>query len=749
MSALQNLLSAKLIRRAAIALSACATLAALSAVSLYSLDRAFPPPLPEKIVASQEVIDRDGALLRAYSTPDGYWRFRTSLDDVDPEFVKMLVAYEDKRFWEHSGVDPFALMRAAGQLAGNGRIVSGGSTLSMQLARLIEPRENRSIASKLTQIFRAWQIERRISKRDILERYLTLAPYGGNLEGVRAASLAWFGKEPKRLTVSEAALLVALPQLPERRRPDRFRDNAQTARDRVLARMVEAGLLAEREAARAAIDEVSAARFPLPSLAAHLADDALRANSAAYGTTPTPAPSPQYRSSTISLDTAAAKSPSPLWGGVRGGGTGPDKTRHQLTVQKSVQTGLEAVAREAAQKLGERVSVAMVIADARTGEILGAVGSADYFDPRRYGWIDMTRASRSPGSTLKPFIYGLAFEEGLIAQETLIEDRPADFAGYRPRNFDMSYQGDVSVRQALQLSLNVPAVRLLDAVGPARLTARFRRAGVTPSLPPGETPGLAIGLGGVGVTLRDLVQLYTGLANGGRATKLRDGTETNFEPLADATLLEGPAAWQVTDILSGVRAPEGASPRAIAYKTGTSYGYRDAWSVGYDGRYVLGVWVGRADSGSVPGLAGYVSAAPILFEGFAKSGLPAVQQQRPPAGAFHAAPQDLPVTLRRFESAQGALPTDAAAATVVEPAPKIVFPPDGARVELTATSGASPLVLKLQGGRAPFRWLANGKPLSEVVRRRTATWQPDGAGYSTLTVIDAAGRAASVKVFVE
>jgi penicillin-binding protein 1C len=705
MSALQNLLSAKLIRRAAIALAACATLAALSTAALFSLDRAFPPPLPEKIVASQEVVDRDGALLRAYATPDGYWRFRTSLDDVDPEFVKMLVAYEDKRFWDHSGIDPFALMRAAGQLAGNGRIVSGGSTLSMQLARLIEPREGRSISSKLTQIFRAWQIERRISKREILERYLTLAPYGGNLEGVRAAALAYFGKEPKRLTVSEAALLVALPQLPERRRPDRFRDNAQTARDRVLSRMVEAGLLAEREAARAAIDDVAAGRAALPALAAHLADDALR--------------------------------------------TASGETRHQLTIQKSVQTGLEAVAREAAQKLGDRVSVAMVMADARTGEILGAVGSADYFDPRRYGWIDMTRASRSPGSTLKPFIYGLAFEEGLVAQETLIEDRPADFAGYRPRNFDMSYQGDVNIRQALQLSLNVPAVRLLDAVGPARLTARFRRAGVTPSLPPGETPGLAIGLGGVGVTLRDLVQLYTGLANGGRATKLRDGTETNFEPLADTLLLEGPAAWQVTDILSGVRAPEGASPRAIAYKTGTSYGYRDAWSVGYDGRYVLGVWVGRADSGSVPGLAGYVSAAPILFEGFAKSGLPAVQQQRPPAGAFHAAPRDLPVTLRRFESAQGALPTDAAAATVVEPAPQIVFPPDGARVELTATSGASPLVLKLQGGRAPFRWLANGKPLSEVVRRRTATWQPDGAGYSTLTVIDAAGRAASVKVFVE
>ncbi|MDQ6433371.1 penicillin-binding protein 1C [Mesorhizobium sp. LHD-90] len=704
MSILKSVPGRKLLRRAAIALAGCAALAALSIAALFSLDRAFPPPLPEKIVTSKEVVDRDGALLRAYATSDGFWRFETGLDEVDPEFIKMLVAYEDKRFWEHSGVDPFALMRAAGQLAGHGRIISGGSTLSMQLARLIEPRESRSIASKLTQIFRAWQIERRLSKRDILERYLTLAPYGGNLEGVRAATLAYFGKEPKRLTVSEAALLVALPQLPERRRPDRFRDNAQTARDRVLARMVEAKVLAEREAARAAIDEVFAARFPMPSLAAHLADDALRA--------------------------------------------APTQTRLELTIQKSVQAGLEAVAKEAARRLGERVSVAMVLADARTGDILGSVGSADYFDPRRFGWIDMTSASRSPGSTLKPFIYGLAFEQGFVAQETLIEDRPADFAGYRPKNFDMSYQGDVSVRQALQLSLNVPAIRLLDAVGPARLTARFRKAGVTPTLPPGEAPGLAIGLGGVGVTLRDLVQLYTGLANGGRAKKLRDGTEADFQPLADGMILEPAANWQVTDILSGIRAPEGATQRGIAYKTGTSYGYRDAWSVGYDGRYVLGAWVGRADSGSVPGLAGYVSAAPILFEGFARSGLPAVQQQRPPAGAFHAAPQDLPVTQRRFESGQDTLPATAGSASVVEPAPRIVFPPDGAHVELTAST-ASPLVLKLQGGRAPFRWLANGKPLTEIVRRRTATWQPDGAGYSTLTVIDAAGRAASVKVFVE
>ncbi|RWQ66865.1 penicillin-binding protein 1C [Mesorhizobium sp.] len=696
------MLSRKFLRRTAITAAACAGLMAISAATLWQLDRAFPPPLPAEPTVSTEVLDRDGQLLRAFATPDGYWRLATRLDQVDKQLVDMLVTYEDKRFWDHQGVDVLALARAAGQFATNGRIVSGGSTLSMQLARLAEPRDSRSLGSKIKQMLRALQIERRLTKREILERYLTLAPYGGNLEGVRAAALAYFGKEPKRLTVSEAALLVALPQLPEKRRPDRNLAIAHAARDRVLTRMVSAGLLGEREAARAALDDVSAIRRTLPALAAH----------AAYAMLPRAVPGQKL----------------------------------QLTIRKSVQEGLEQVARDAATRLGPRLSVAMVLADARTGDILGEVGSANFFDASRSGWIDMTRIVRSPGSTLKPFIYGLAFEQGLVAQETLIDDSPTDFGGYRPKNFDMGYQGDVSIRQALQLSLNVPAISVLDAVGPARLLARFRQAGVTPILPVDKAPGLAIGLGGVGVTLRDLVQLYAGLANGGKAHTLRDGTEPANAKRSTTTILDDQANWQITDILSGVKPPEGAAQRGIAYKTGTSYGYRDAWSVGFDGRYVLGVWVGRPDAGAVPGLSGYVSAAPILFEGFVRAGLAAVQLPSRPAGVVRPRRDDLPVTLARFGSAADGL----VQATPTEPAPTIIFPPDGARVDLdTTTAEASPLVLKLQGGRAPFRWLANGKPLIGIDRRRTATWQPDGAGYSTLTVIDAAGRAASVKVFVE
>lgn len=690
-------------RKLCIGMAANLALATTLAFGLDAADRAYPPPLQKARDISPEVLDAEGQLLRAFATSGGHWRLGTKATDVDPQFVRMLIAYEDQRFWQHRGIDPIALARAAVQLVANGRIVSGASTLSMQVARLIEPREGRSLTAKVQQLVRALQIERRLSKAEILDLYLTLAPYGGNLEGVRAASLAYFGKEPRRLTVAQAALLVALPQLPERRRPDRNLALAEAARSRVLHRMAVEKVVGDGEAERAELASIPAQRLQLPAYAAHLAEAARRKE--------------------------------------------PDTLRHVTTLRLPVQQGLEGVAKDFAARLGAKVSVAMVMADVRTGEIVGEVGSASYFDASRSGWIDMTRINRSPGSTLKPFIYGLAFEDGLVSQETIIEDRPADFFGYRPRNFDMSYQGDVSIRQALQLSLNVPAVRLLDAVGPARLMMRFRRSEIRPVLPPNEAPGLAIGLGGVGITLKDLVQLYAGLANRGRPVRLGDGIQDKPGQIMAEPLLEPVAAWNVADVLSGVMPPLGAGQRGIAYKTGTSYGYRDAWSVGFDGNYVLGVWVGRPDNGAVPGLTGFGSAAPILFEGFAKSGVAITPLPPAPAGAARIAQAQLPISQRRFSVTSSGLVT----ASTREPAPQIVYPPEGARVDLGAKADGEimPLALKLQGGRAPFRWLANGKPLPETSRRRVNQWLPDGGGFSTLTVIDAAGRAASVRVFVD
>ena len=663
--------------------------------ALDRLDTAYPPPL-DQFDISTEVVDRNGALLRALATPQGVWRFNVALDQVEPQFVDMLIAYEDRRFRTHHGLDLIAMVRAAVQLVTNGRIVSGGSTISMQLARLIEPRDKRSLLAKVRQMVRAVQIERRLSKDEILERYLTLAPYGGNLEGIRAASLAWYGKEPKRLTTGEAALLVALPQLPERRRPDLNPTNALAARDRVLQRMVSERLLDAGEVERGLSDPIPPQRLALPFLAAHTAQRALA--------------------------------------------TAPGQKRHQLTIDRRAQEALERVAREAAARLGPRISVAMVMADARSGDVVAEVGSAGFFDSNRAGWVDMTRAVRSPGSTLKPFIYGLAFEQGLVAQETIIEDRPSNFSGYRPRNFDLAYQGDVSVRTALQMSLNVPAVHLLDSVGPAKMTTRFRQTGVEMALPRNEQPGLAIALGGAGITLRELVQLYTAFPNLGEVVQLGDLAGQRQR----ARLLDAPASWHISDMLGGVTPPQGARHQGIAYKTGTSYGYRDAWSVGFDGRHVLGVWVGRPDGAPVPGLAGYQSAAPILFEAFAKSGFPVLPLPRAPAGALRTARADLPVTLRRFTTGKEELHDK----QVAEAAPQIVFPPQGSRIE-RVEDGPKTVALKLQGGRAPFRWLANGRAFDRVSRRRTTTWMPLGSGFSTLTVIDASGRSASVNVFVE
>jgi penicillin-binding protein 1C len=666
------------------------------------LDAAYPPPFEQAAERSTEVVDRNGALLRAFATQEGRWRLDADIAVLDRRFLDMLVAYEDKRFRDHSGVDPMAFARAAWQLVTNGRVTSGGSTLSMQLARLIEPREKRSLGAKIMQAVRAMQIERRLSKDEILTLYLELAPYGGNIEGVRAASLAWFGKEPRRLTLGEAALLVAIPQLPELRRPDRNLAGARKARQRVLARAVEAGLVDRAEAELAAAEPLPNVRRALPSLAPHMADAARRER--------------------------------------------PGATRIEVTVDRAIQEGLETAARNAAASLGPNLSVALVMADAQTGEIVGEVGSAGYLDRSRRGFIDMTKVLRSPGSTLKPFIYGLAFEDGRIAQETVIEDRPADFAGYRPRNFDMAYQGDVTIRTALQKSLNVPAVRLLDTVGPHRLMARFQTGGIHASLPNGKGAGLAIGLGGLGVTLRDLVQLYTAFPNGGRTASLIDRPRKSGDTALRGEVLPAAAAWQVADVLSGVRPPPNAPDAGIAYKTGTSYGYRDAWAVGFDGKHVLGVWVGRADGGAVPGISGYTTAAPLLFDAFRKSGVAIAPLPRAPAGALRQQFADLPVTLRRFASS-----ASETSPGVTEAAPRIIFPPQGARLDLAAAqSGQSaPLVLKLQGGRAPFRWLANGKAMPSTERRRISQWRPDGAGQQTLTVIDAAGRAASVSVFVE
>src|SRR3954470_21565556 len=460
---------------------------------------------------STVVLDRDGRLLRPFATPDGRWRLPVATRDVDPRYVAMLKAYEDARFDRHPGVDPLALLRAGAQLVRHGRVASGGSTLTMQVARLLEPRDERTALAKLRQFVRAAQIEQRLSKDAILALYLTLAPYGGNLEGARAATLSYFGKEPKRLSFAQAAPLVALPQAPELRRPDRFAEAARRARDRVLDRAVSRGVLTAAEAEAAKAEPVPVARRPFPMLAAHAAEAAVAAE--------------------------------------------PDQKVHRLAIDARLQASLETLARERVEALGPRLSAAILVLDNETGEVRAHVGSAAYGARERAGAIDMTQALRSPGSALKPFIYALAFENGLAHPETLLDDRPSRFGVYAPENFDLAFQGTVTARRALQLSLNVPAVEMLNEVGPARFLARLKQAGAEIAMPKEAAPGLAVGLGGLGITLADLTRLYAGFARGGDVPALARIAARLPARVTPVRLTEPVAAWYVADILRGAPPP--------------------------------------------------------------------------------------------------------------------------------------------------------------------------------------------------
>ncbi len=636
--------------------------------------------------ASVEVVDRNGALLRAYTVADGRWRMAATLAEVDPDYLAMLIAYEDKRFYNHAGVDWRSVLRAGWQAVKNGRIVSGGSTLTMQVARLLEESGTGKVGGKLRQMRVALALEQRLSKDQILQLYLLLAPYGGNLEGLRAASLAYFGKEPKRLTPAEAALLVAIPQAPEARRPDRHPGRAATARGRVLDRALRDGLISEEEARHVAGEVVPEGRRPVPMLAPHLAD---RVRLAA-----------------------------------------PERLRHQVTLDAGLQRSLEALAEETVAGKGDQLQIAILAADHRSGEVLASVGSAGFLADRRQGFVDMTQALRSPGSTLKPLVYALAFDEGLAHPETMIDDKPVQFGTYAPQNFDKTWRGTIRLREALQLSLNIPVVLLTEALGPAKLIAAMERAGMHPALK-GDEPGLAISLGGVGVSLQDMVQLYATLARGGVALPLR----VTGEGAEGQRVVSAVAAWQVGDILAGLAPPPGAPENRLAYKTGTSYGHRDAWAIGFDGRHVVGVWMGRADGTPVPGAFGADSAAPVLFQAMGRISRSLTPLPPAPAATLLVSNAQLPQPLRRFRSRTAVFETAA-------DAPRLTFPPDGAEVERLNGD----VLVKLSGGTLPLTLMADGVPLRTGLRDRSAMIALPGAGFVTLSVIDAEGRSARIRI---
>lgn len=660
-------------------------------VALAGLDLALPPDMGRAERSSPVALDRHGAWLRALPVENGRWRIRADLARTDKTFLRRLVAVEDERFYWHFGVDPVSMIRALAGNAQAGRVTSGGSTITMQTVRLLEPRP-RNLGSKLIEVVRAAQLESRLSKNEILALYLTLAPYGGNLEGVRAASLSWFGHEPESLTTGEQALLIALPQSPESRRPDRRPKVASAARDQVLERMRRAGLIDEFIVAEASSEPLPTARAAFPRLAWHAA-----------GRLAAAAPLKQA-------------------------------TVH-TTLDAGLQSRLEDFARDAARAQGPESTVAIVVVDLRTRGVLASVGSGGLDRPG--GWVDMTRALRSPGSALKPFVYAMAFDQGIAAPDTLVQDAAMRFGDYQPENFDHMFHGQVTAREALMHSLNVPAVAMLARIGPEAFAARLESTGIRLVRPRirDRAAGLALALGGAGITLQDLAVLYAALGDEGLAKPLA-WTLAEAEKRQRAhgvRLVRAEAASQVLDILRDTPPPRGRAPGAlmsrgprIAWKTGTSYGFRDALAAGVGGGKVVVVWTGRADGGARGGLTGRDAAAPMLFDVFDVLDAPT---RAPSPVAPRGAPSAL-TTLR--DQAEG---------------PVMIFPPDGAVVQVEAAGDASRgLVLAARGEN--LIWYVDGQPLEADPISGRVVWRPRTPGFYRLAVVDAQGREAASKVRV-
>lgn len=543
-----------------------AVVALVFVMAIWAADKIWPLPLHE-VDPARVVVAHDGTPLWRFADADGIWRYPVTIDEVSPRYLQALINYEDRWFWKHPGVNPFSVLRAAWQDLSSGRVVSGGSTLTMQVARLLDPHP-RTFGGKFRQLWRALQLEWHLSKRDILTLYLNRAPFGGTLQGVGAASWAYLGKSPAQLSYSDAALLAVLPQAPSRLRPDRWPERAEAARNKVLERMAIQGIWSAKQVQESREEPVWLAPRQMPQLA-------------------------------------------PLFSRMMLGKSRSDKI--VTTLDAGLQRQLEELAQNWKGRLPARSSLAMIVVDHTDMSVRGWVGSVDMNDDSRFGHVDMVNAIRSPGSVLKPFIYGLALDDGLIHPASLLQDVPRRTGDYRPGNFDSGFHGPVSMSEALVRSLNLPAVQVLEAYGPKRFAASLRNVGLPLYLPAGAAPNLSLILGGAGARLDDMVAAYSAFARHGKAGKLR---LQPADPLLERPLMSAGAAWIIRRIMADEAQPlpDNALSRVVplAWKTGTSYGYRDAWAIGINARYVIGIWTGRPDGTPVVGQFGFASAVPVL-----------------------------------------------------------------------------------------------------------------------------------------
>ena len=551
-------------------------LAAVIAVPLI-LDLLFPiPDLQDSGEGfTQVVTDINNQVLRAFPDQKGVWRYPISPDDVSPDYLNALLSYEDRWFYYHPGVNPISLMRAAIQNAQCDCIVSGGSTITMQVARRLSP-HSRSVGGKFKQILRALQLEWHLSKEEILTLYLNYAPMGGVIEGVAAASQMYLGKAANQLSLAESALLAVLPQAPSRLRPDRHPERAKIARDKVLQRLFFQGEITEEQLQRAQLENVIALPLSTPQLAPLLSRQLVN----------------NY----------------------------PDDAVIKTTLDGELQRELRGLLAEEIQRFPEHQSAAILLVDNQDRSVKAYIGSADFNDDSRFAHVDMIKATRSPGSTLKPFIYGLAMDQGLIHSASLLRDVPRHLRSYQPDNFAHSFSGPVDATTALRQSLNLPAVQVLEALGPAPFSASLENAG-TPYLIPGDgRPSLALALGGGGFSAWKLATLYSALASGGEVQPLRlINTQIPELQKEKRWLLSPEASWVTMNMLRQHSPGRIRSASLItrlpqmAWKTGTSYGYRDAWAVGVTPKYTMVVWFGRPDGTPSPGQYGAVTALPLLF----------------------------------------------------------------------------------------------------------------------------------------
>ena len=561
---------------------AAACIGAAFCISLYmAILWAFPFPHDaiENMEYSKSVFDKDGNLLRAFTGKDDCWLMPVELKELNPAFINATVSVEDKRFWRHHGVDPGAVLRAAGLNASNGRVISGASTISMQVIRLFEGRK-RTLPNKIIEAAHAVYLERLYSKEDILKLYFEIAPYGGNIHGVKAASLRYFQKNPEDLSLAECALLAGLPQSPSRLRPDRYPGRAKERRDRVLLSMLKNGYITGSRFREASEEPVVAGNYPFPFRAPHFTRY-VKYNSTGSGITTTLDPDMQYFA--------------------------------------------ELAITEAVRDLRPRgvTNGAMVVIENGTGKVRAMVGSCDFFSFEDFGQINGSLSRRSPGSALKPFTYAIAFDRGLYTPGMVLADVPVQYSGYMPLDYDKKYRGPVTVRDALVDSLNIPAVNVLEDISYQSLYLFLKDAGVsTLNKPPGHY-GLSLTLGSAGVNLLELTNAYAMLARLGVYKPYSFIETAGIKPDSSGRLLSEGAAYLVSDILSdgqrleakGIYRDERTYPR-VAWKTGTSYGHRDAWTVCYNPEYTVGVWIGNFSARPSKALVGLEAAAPVAIQIF-------------------------------------------------------------------------------------------------------------------------------------